>query len=280
MKFPRFWAQGRAGDFSVWRWSDRNEDEAKTAAQQAAQLLAAQFEKNDLPDQRYGYGNRPLREPVLREMRNEAGELVHAITRNSYGCQVMNSAAGLFVDVDLPAQKPTITGLFGSLFGKKAAAPEGPVKASVAKAAAWAQSHPGWNWRIYRTKAGVRLLATHALFDPDDPVCEQVFEAMGADPLYRKLCQTQECFRARLTPKYWRCKPTVVGKPPARWPFENQHEEAAFTNWETKYKAACQTKATCLLLDKGSGEIHPGLREMVAVHDEVTRAEWPGIELA
>jgi hypothetical protein len=265
MNFPKYWARGQSGSFSVWRWSDVSIEEAKVSAQAAAEKLAAKFEADQLPDERYGYGNRPLREPVLREMRDAA------ITRNSYGCQVLNSAVALFVDVDLPEKKQ---GLFSSLFGKKA---DDPTKAPLTKAAAWAKAHPGWNWRIYRTKGGVRLLATQALFDPADPVCEQVFAAMGADPLYRKLCQTQKCFRARLTPKPWRCG---IGHPPARWPFADAGEEQAFGNWEKKYHAACQAKATCRLLDRGSGSIHEQLRETVQLHDEMTRAEAVGFELA
>jgi hypothetical protein len=218
-----------------------------------------------------------MREPVLREMHNAAGEVTSVVTRNSYGCQVLNSIVALFVDVDFPDQKPKGVGLFGSLFGRRAAEAQDPAKAAITKASAWAKSHPGWNWRIYRTKAGLRLLATHALFDPSDPVCERVFSAVDADPLYRKLCQTQKCFRARLTPKPWRCKLPHV---PARWPFEDAAQEHAFGNWDAKYQTTCRTKATCQLLDQGSGEVHAELREIVALHDEMTRAMSPGFELA
>jgi len=40
---------------------------------------------------------------------------------------------------------------------------------------------------------------------------DQVFDTLGADPPYRRLCRTQKCFLARLTPKPWRCG---VAKPP------------------------------------------------------------------
>ncbi len=274
VNFPRFWARGQAGGFSVWHWSETSEAEAKKAAQAKADKLLAQFDDDELPQERYGYGNRPMRERVVREMRDASGGLANAITRNSYGCEVLNSARALFVDIDFPDVKPK--GLLGSLFGKKAE-PEDPAKGPMAKAAAWAQGHAGWNWRVYRTKAGLRLLATHALFDPADPVCEQVFAAMGADPLYRKLCQTQKCFRARLTPKPWRCG---IGHPPSRWPFVDGGAEEAFGRWDAKYQAACRAKATCQLLDAGSGVLHEDLREMVALHDEMTRAGSVGFELA
>jgi len=276
MNFPKFWAKGHSGVFAVWRWSDRSIDEARSGALAAAERLAAQFAAGELSNA-YGYGNRPMREPVLREMRNTAGEVTSVVTRNSYGCQVLNSTVALFVDVDFPDRKPKGGGLFGSLFGRRTAEPEDPEKAAIAKASTWAQSHPGWNWRIYRTKAGLRLLATHGLFEPADPLCERVFSAVDADPLYRKLCQTQKCFRARLTPKPWRCGVPHV---PARWPFENAAEQRAFGNWDTKYQAASRTKATCQLLDMGSGAVHAELRDMIALHDEMTRATSPGFWLA
>ncbi len=174
MNFPKFWARGKSGAFAVWRSSDTSVNEAREAAQAAAERLAALFEADNLPDEKYGYGNRPMREPVLKEMRNAAGELSAAVTRNSYGCQVLNTTGALFVDIDLPEPKKS-GGMFGSLFGKRAE-PEDPAKTAMAKAGAWAQAHPGWNWRTYRTRGGLRLLATHALFDPSDPVCEQVFD--------------------------------------------------------------------------------------------------------
>lgn len=276
MNFPKFWAQGKSGGFAVWRWSDTSVSEARESAQAAAERLAGLFEAHNLPDEKYGYGNRPMREPVLKEMRNAAGELSAAVTRNSYGCHVLNTTGALFVDVDLPEPKKSGGGLFGSLFGKRAE-PEDPAKTAMAKAGAWAQAHPWWNWRTYRTRGGLRLLATHALFDPSDPVCEQVFDAVDADPLYRKLCQTQKCFRARLTPKPWRCR---IGHPPARWPFADAGEEQAFANWDSKYQAACRAKATCQLVDLGSGEVHAELRDIIALHDETTKASWQGLELA
>ncbi len=267
---------GHSGVFGVWRWSDSSVDDARSQAQVAAERMAAQFASGQLSND-YGYGNRPMREPVLREIRNAAGELTSVVTRNSYGCQVLNSAVALFVDVDFPEPEPKRAGMFGSLFGRHAPQPEDPAQAAIARASSWTQTHPDWNWRIYRTKAGLRLLASHALFDPANPVCELVFAAVDADPLYRQLCRTQQCFRARLTPKPWRCKVPHV---PVRWPFEDAARENAFGNWDAAYQTACAAKATCQLMDKGSGEVHPELQELVALHDEMTRALSPQFDLA
>jgi hypothetical protein len=52
------------------------------------------------------YPNRPGRELVLEEIKNAAGELLAVVTRNSYGCRVLNTARVMFVDVDLAARRP------------------------------------------------------------------------------------------------------------------------------------------------------------------------------
>ena len=62
------------------------------------------------------------------------------------------------------------------------APPGNPLNDAVTKAEQWARNHDGWGWRIYRTRAGLRLLATHALFEPEIAVSDGLFDALGADP--------------------------------------------------------------------------------------------------
>ena len=124
---------------------------------------------------------------------------------------------------------------------------------------------------MYRTAAGVRLLATNEPFTSDHAMCHTAFEVFEADPLYRKLCATQKCFRARLTPKPWRCD---IEKPRGRWPWGNEKTEARFRKWEAEYAKAAENYATCKLLGQfGNPELHPSLRELVELHDQATRAE-------
>src|SRR5206468_2344650 len=104
---------------------------------------------------------------VLREIKNSSGELAGVITRNSYGCLVLNTARVMFVDVDLPEPKP-LGGFLKKLFSKAEKPPSDEAQNRVVlQAEKWAANNPGWGWRIYRTRAGLRLLATHALFDPE-----------------------------------------------------------------------------------------------------------------
>lgn len=272
MNFPQFWARGKSGDFLVWRWSSQSLAEAQSLANQAAQQLAERFRAGDYPPKHGGYyPNRPFREQILREIKNEAGEISAVVTRNSYGCQILNTARVMFVDIDLPEPKPS-GGFFQRLFGKPQIAPPNSHQTqAMARIESWTRGNPDWGWRIYRTRSGLRLLATQGLVEADSALADGVFEALGADPLYRKLCKTQKCFRARLTPKPWRCG---VRSKPQRWPWLDAKQEKQFEKWEAQYLARSATWATCELISQiGNPVVHPAAQSVVALHDGPTRAE-------
>ena len=65
-------------------------------------------------------------------------------------------------------------------------------------------NHPTECFRLYQTPAGFRIIATHDVVSPSDSVVEEWFECFHADTNYVRLCQVQQCFRARLTSKPWR----------------------------------------------------------------------------
>jgi hypothetical protein len=271
MNFPKYWARGRSGDFFAWRWSSRSLAEAQALADQAAQQLAERFRPaGGLPPKQGGYyPNRPFREQVLQEFKNPAGEIGAAVTRNSYGCLVLNTARVMFVDIDLPIPKPA-GGFFQKLFSKPAAPP--PVTGqneALAKIEIWTRNHPEWGWRIYRTRAGLRLLATQGLVEADSSTSDDVLVALGADPLYQKLCKTQKCFRARLTPKPWRCG---VHSKPERWPWLDARTETKFQKWEKLYQSYAFNWATCeLLRQTGNPTVHQDVQPIIKFHDETTR---------
>ena len=277
MNFPPFWACGESGGFRVWRWSSISPAEAQSLADQAAQQLADRFQHGDYPPRHGGYyPDRPFREPVLQEIKDAAGNTAAVITRNSYGCQVLNTARVMFVDIDLPEPKPT--GFFKRLFGKTNTA-SSVVTESVALSNIehWTRHHPDWGWRVYRTRAGLRLLATHGLVEADAGATGEIFEALAADPLYRKLCTSQKCFRARLTPKPWRCG---VRSRPERWPWRDEKRERRFQKWETLYQSYAFNWATCELLRHfGNPDVHPEVQSIIKLHDQATKAE-SGLKLA
>jgi len=276
MHFPKYWTTARDKNLAAWGWSDNSLAEAgERATERLTRIRAWLSQRGKSPSpQRYGYGDtRPLREEVVREFRAPEGTLRAAITRNSYGCLVLNTADLMFVDVDAPEAKGSgwLAGLFGFRKPDQSRDPNAFINTLMARVNDWVARTPGWGWRVYRTAAGVRLLATNEPFAPDNAMCRRAFEVFEADPLYRKLCATQKCFRARLTPKPWRCG---LDKPRVRWPWGNEEWEARFRKWETQYTKAAERYATCKLIGQlGNPEIHSSLREFVDVHDRATRAE-------
>src|SRR5205814_5995494 len=76
------------------------------------------------------YPDRPFREQVLQQMKTSSGDVAAVVTRNSYGCLVLNTSQIMFVDVDLPEPKVP-RGLFSRLLGKPDLTPPRDVQGDV-----------------------------------------------------------------------------------------------------------------------------------------------------
>jgi hypothetical protein len=281
MNFPQFWAKATYKNFEAWGWSSENVAEAQQSGMAAAQRVAARILSGQRPPPHWAYyPTRPFREQILEERKNDRGETSAVVTRNSYGCLVLNTARIMFVDIDLETKStsnPSASSGFFGLFRKPKSKIIVGEQQALARVDNWTRHRPEWAWRVYRTRAGLRLLATHDLIDPSLPTTGQIFEELDADPLYRKLCQTQKCYRARLTPKPWRCG--IRGKP-VRWPWPNAKAEKVFQNWEGKYQAAATAWATCKFIDAfGTNSVHPEIAPILKLHDDATKQN-SGLELA
>jgi hypothetical protein len=277
MYFPKFWnrATGSSSDggveVEVWGWSDASEQDAANLAASRAGRLAEAIARGER-GKGYLYGSNPLREPILDRLSSASGEELGVISRNAYGCDVLNTNSVLFCDIDLDEKPKTAqaSGIFGGLFGRKQA-PASPEQQTMAKIRDWVGANADWGIQAYRTKAGLRLIATHALFDPATGQADAFFDAVGADPYFRRLCKIQKSFRARLTPKPWRCGAKV---PPARWPFRNQQEERAFEDWRQSYERAAARNAVCQRLEHvGLARVHPAVQTAMTLHDQRTRTD-------
>lgn len=278
MNFPKFWARGESGDFLCWRWSSTSLEEAQALANEAALKIAERFRATGRSWQKDGYyPDRPFREQILQEIKSSAGDVAALVTRNSYGCMVLNTSQVMFVDIDLPEPKKS-RGFFASLFSKPDLTPTRDVQGDVIRSVEkWSRTHSDWGWRVYRTRAGLRLMATHDFIDANSPLAIEVFTTFGADLLYQKLCQSQKCYRARLTPKPWRCG---VNRKPDRWPWLDSRAEKRFQKWEADYSARSSSWSTCELVGKiGSREVHPEIAPILSYHDSATRI-GKGLQLA
>lgn len=143
-----------------------------------------------------------------------------------------------------------------------------------ARVAAFLDTRPDWSVRLYRTPAGLRLLAMHRTFDPHDPEVAACFEALGVDPMYARMCVRQNCFRARLTPKPWRMGLSRLRAPySAAWrpEYATLPERAA---WIERYDREAQRYSACRHLeDRGSGTTHADAESVRVLHDLRCRAE-------
>jgi hypothetical protein len=274
MHIPRYWAKGSYNGLNCWGWSDESASDAQTRGAENAQKISRLLHNTDRdrsrPLTRYAYGDRPLREEVLEEIKAEGrGDNAPCaiITRNHTGTEVLNTAHVMFLDIDF--KKPKQPSFLAKLFRKKV--PPDPLIAALAAIEQWLARNPSWGMRIYRTCGGLRAIVTHDLFDPASSFTSDTFEALNVDPLYRRLCKTQNSFRARLTPKPWRCGTDQLH---VQWPWKDAIVEQDFKKWKAKYDTATQRFATCHLLKTiGPFPQNDTIHRIVALHDTATRSE-------
>jgi hypothetical protein len=280
MKIPKYWARATAETtpprggpvrFSCWRSSDTSEAVAHQAALAAARRILDGILRGKRLD-RYDYGAMPLREEVLNTVETSDHQLLAILTRNGYGSIVLNTGRVMFVDIDFPEQ----TGdggksLFKGLFGRKQkSADEEKEQRARTAVEQFVEDNPAWGMRLYRTFAGLRAIVTHDVIEPQNASAIDVLKQLGSDPLYIKLCKAQECFRARLTPKPWRCG---CAPNPLRHPITDQKLLAWYEHWKEEYESKQAAFATCRFLTPlGNPFVHPEAEQIVELHDFTTRA--------
>jgi hypothetical protein len=272
MRIPRYWARSTTevagpraeftGPLTCWGWSDTSEADAAQMAASRARSAAATLEAGGHADS-YGYLDRPIREERLDELR-VGGELAGVLTRNGYGSIVLNAARTMFVDVDEPVDGGPVTGgMLGRLLG---------LRSLRQRAERLVAEEPGLRVILYATAAGSRCLVLGRAFDPASDESMRIMGALGSDPMYRRLCAAQDSFRARLTPKCWRC-----GLAPPRgggWPFRDAAEEARVRDWEARYESAVAGWSTCRLAAEIRGDDAP---ETLSAAEELIRTIHDGM---
>ncbi len=258
--------------------SDVSEEEARSRAAQSLRELEQRIAEGGPA---WNYEERPIREEILRELSPQ-----NIVTRNRYGAEVLNSENLVFVDVDIaPVEEQSgrpkqPAGFFARLFRRRPlpAPPSRPDPAervldSIRKTAADPR-YRNYPIRIYRTRAGYRLLVLQGEFPPGSPQLRRLMRDFRADELYAQLCTVQGCFRARLTPKPYRVRqrglrfdwPDAAGDGPER------------AEWLESYRNRCAGYAVCRYLETlNDGGARPG--PVVEFHDEATRAR-SGLPLA
>jgi len=271
MLIPRFWArtkgdatdpQGKKYALNIWGWSQEGVTDALSVAQRRLREVVGRLARGESGDE-YFYGRQPLREEILRTL-GEVGEGTEGlVTRNRYGAEVLNTARLPFVDVDVP---PGGGGSgFLSFFKKDKT---DPTLVRIREACA---KNGRSTFRIYKTSAGYRVLATDLSMDPKSQATQDFLASFGSDPAFMKLCRIQGSFRARLTPKPWRID---LPLPPNQHPRDDASARDEFAAWLARYESTSEAFATCRFLESiGSTRPSTLTRGLVEEHDRVTRAE-------
>jgi len=186
----------------------------------------------------------------------------------------------MFIDVDEgePATRQPGGDLISSvlsLFGKRQA--PAPAAAGPVERAERIARERGLGVRAYKTASGYRFLITNYGFSATSGEAETLMKQFGADPLYVRLCKSQECFRARLTPKPWRAN---APQPPVTFPFEGDRERTRFEEWERQYNGIIGRYATCRMIGAyGSNLVERRFSPLIDYHDQMANVS-SGLPLA
>lgn len=302
--------RGRHVTVRRFGWSDISQEEAQQHAQaRADEALQNILSGASLPrfDRRVPYNGAegvPIREEVLQRYASAV------VTRNSYGAHCLNCPDLLIIDIDLQQQvscglalgltaclwvvasvvsiaiesveagvllafaAPVIVGLTAGPLVRAFQALQGGAEALAARRTRrFLEQRPDWNLRLYKTPVGLRLIATHRKFDPSESEVAECFKSLRADPVYARMCLRQQCFRARLTAKPWRIGIGAPMKPRRQlWPV-SEEKMSERTSWIARYESIARGYAACAFVEEiGSGIVHPEVRRVVELHDELSGA--------
>ena len=277
MYFPRYWHRsstsatnpenGAQWPLNAWGWDDHSEAAAKELSEKRLAGALEGLKKGIQPQGNswYQYEDRPLREERIEEISGESG-LSAVVTRSKSGPLILNTAAVMFVDIDLPDPQATMRGCLSVLFSNKGSpSAGGPRKETLSNIENVAAGQSGLSARCYETPAGFRLLVTHKPYDPKSTESTELLQAFGADPLFTRLCERQSCYRARLTAKPWRLGMTTA---PACWPVPDDLMTRQ-TEWLQSYASTCTGTAACRFLKTvgSSSEVCDEAQMVVKIHD-------------
>ncbi|WP_106505894.1 hypothetical protein [Brachybacterium timonense] len=276
---------GRAADLTAWGWSQDDPAQARTRAQERLTRLVQRWRSGEIRASEAYYPDMPVREQVLDQVRAADGTLLAEVTRNRYGARCLVTDAVFIADVDLPDEPSAQRGaspkrsFMDRLLGRPAPQPEpaaapatDPAEAAAIERVLTAVApHPQWDVRIYRTRAGLRVVICGSDLQPREDATSELFTAMAVDPLYARLCRNQGTYRARLTAKPWRLR--GVETPRISWPAASDQEQQRVQRWVTTYEGVAAGTQVCALREHRPGQVSEAEQLVLDLHDRVSAAQ-------
>lgn len=256
MRLYRYWKtmffeiiiDGRPQKIKCTAGSNHSNDDA--AERCAAKAERVQKIINHQVERSWSY-ERPIREEVIRDI-----DADNVVTRNSYGALILNTTSLNIFDIDR-YQRSFWEMFTFKKFDNKAAIVQ-KLKTLHAQ-----QTLPGTTWRIYETTKGIRLIVLGAYIEPSSEVFKKFCLQINADNLYAFMCQKQNCYRARLTPKPHRMKiPCIKYRCPIP-----EGQETAYRDWVANYENESRNFAVCRLVEELGSKFSDNA--MVDFHDRI-----------
>jgi len=103
-------------------------------------------------------------------------------------------------------------------------------------------------------------------FDPIGAEALDILQQLNSDELYVRLCRSQKCFRARLTPKPWRMD---CAKAPYRYPRTEEHQQQSHEEWVNSYNRKAANFSVCNSVEGFmSNETSETANTILKVHDD------------
>lgn len=291
-------------------WSDESEVAAQAHADKRAKEAMARAlggEKVRRVDHKVAYNGAeglPIREEIIEKH----DDIV--ITRNTYGALCLNTPDVLFADIDLDTAPPraltrallvvlltlsaivsygyqswlmllllaalslsfgyVISGLLHRIYVRFKGGAE---QRAIEVIEQYAEKHSQVNLRLYKTPMGFRVLAMHQTFEPGSEEANELLQKLNADSLYIRMCNNQNCFRARLSPKPWRIGMQRLAPRPGVWPIR-QERMPARTQWVREYNTLAEPYSACRFMRSiGNGSTIMKTRQVQVLHDRMSRAD-------
>lgn len=256
--------QGSTYTLVAWGGSKNSLEEARKHALEKLERWTLRLSRGDSLGE-YEYHHGELREELLDTIHDEQGREIAAITRNRYGAAVLNTTSLLIADVDADNSTPGIFTKLLALFGYK----QHNKAWHLENIRRVAQRHGTLGFSIYETCAGFRVFVTGRDFSPGEEASKALLTELGSDRLYQTLCCAQECYRARLTAKPWRCG---LPLPAIDFPRKDGAADPAFAQWLNNYEAKTKAVAVCRLVEN-IGPTTASAKPLLSLHERWTVRE-------
>lgn len=276
MEVSKFWhkekratedSYGRKYDLTCWGGSSQSHGDAKAKALKKMDRCLFRLSGGEKLDE-YEYAAGQLREELIEEIVGSDGAIIGAVTRNRYGVLVLNAASVLIADIDVP--QPGLMDWIRSFFGRVAK----DKSYYIDQVYTFSSRHPEHSLTLYETHSGLRVFITSDEYAPQSEAAGTILERLQSDKLYQKLCLSQKCYRARLTPKPWRCG---MNRPPHSFPRETPEQQGAFGRWLLEYTRKSRGHTVCKRIAAlGPEKMTDTAKKILTAHDAIAVNEKIG----